>query len=83
MTMLCIITALLQVVNLILINLKRTIVFPLSLMVYAGYSVVEIQLAYEVNPAILTFVVLNLVGIVTAVCGWVSNGKAFVHVNNT
>lgn len=81
MTTLCIITAVLQATNLLLINLKGLVIFPLSLMVYVGYSAVEIWLAHEVSPVILVFVGLNLWGMFTAVCGWVSNGKAVLkHV---
>lgn len=70
MIVFCVLTVILQIINLYLINLRHVVVYPLVMAVYLGYSVVEIWLATEVSYIILLFVALNMVGVVTAAIGW-------------
>lgn len=76
-------TVIMQCFNAFLVNSKRIIIYPLSIVIYVGYLIVEGWLALRDHTiaGIGLFVIVDIIWIVTAVHGWRKHGKAIQHVH--
>ena len=75
-------TVVLQCVNAWLLNSKRILVYPLGILIYSGYLVVEgwVALRDLTIAGIGLFILVDIVWIASAIHGWRKHGKAIQHV---
>lgn len=81
LTALSAITAILMAINL-WFNAKGKIVYPLLLVVYSGYAVVELSLALRDSYqwSIILFVLLDFWAISMAIKGWIKHKNPIIKI---